>query len=930
MAYSHTAREKEIENRLRKDFFSSFDAEEVVGDIDFAVAIPQDPLALFEKEYLLWAEAKRSDTHDICESLVQLILTIGKARILTDHLPPAYLGAFDAEKLTLLPFYTVIDVFQLSYINWNVRPSDHQSDTFLTLDRLLRERMEKERMEFHLDHDESELRTFIRRNFVQGKSRVSKIRINKTNFTAIFQKWLAEVKPTINVNWEAARRKGIIAADFYLADVMSQSDNVTFRNNLYAVLRKDHYELDRQIDDMGLFNSRTATFSDGQRAHARFWNRYDRPPRREFRDDIVNRRDLLVPQFVREIKGSFFTPAQWVSLSQEYLAREFGDNWQEEYYIWDCAAGTGNLLANLTNKYRIWASTLDQQDVDVMHDRIRTMNDEAGSDKGANLLDRHVFKFDFLNDSFKKLPPELQDIINSPEERRKLIIYINPPYAEASNGRTNTGTGHNRPGLSASYVKQQYGGTLGRAANELFAQFFARIVKEIPDSHVAMFSTLKILQGPNFAAFRQHYAARLSSVFIVPASTFDNVKGAFPIGFQIWHTADKEKFQSISADVYDADGSLAGKKMLHSYDQTELIIDWLRQSYDKESEPIAYFRYLGTDFQHQNGVFITLKPSENDISQVKGSWATWKNLPQYCVYFAVRKVVEKQWVNNQDQFLAPLAACASDRDFIADCIAFTLFHGKNRVSQRDGINHLIPFTEEEVRAQEMFKSHFMTDFINGRVDKRWAKMNRKEGEAGIFDNDNAATPSDIHFAEMHFTPAAEAVFDAGRELWRYYHAQPHAVPDASLYDIRLHFQGTTTDAKGQERMNAESGDAHYMQLIDRLRQAMKALAAQIAPKVFDYGFLKRNYEPLSKPAPRRPQRAKAANPPFDEEALQPAPAQQKAGCTPAAEPCHQQGTIQTVNVNIQYNFNAPVGQVIENAAGGLPAGEHDVNAHKGH
>ena len=102
MAYKLNAREKEIENRLRKDYFAAFDAEEVLGDVDFSVGIPQDGPQLFEKEYLLWAEAKKSNHHDIYESLVQLILTIGKAKTFERHLPPAFLGAFDAEKIAFL------------------------------------------------------------------------------------------------------------------------------------------------------------------------------------------------------------------------------------------------------------------------------------------------------------------------------------------------------------------------------------------------------------------------------------------------------------------------------------------------------------------------------------------------------------------------------------------------------------------------------------------------------------------------------------------------------------------------------------------------------------------------------------------------------------------------------------------------------------
>ena len=40
------------------------------------------------------------------------------------------------------------------------------------------------------------------------------------------------------------------------------------------------------------------------------------------------------------------------------------------------------------------------------------------------------------------------------------------------------------------------------------------------------------------------------------------------------------------------------------------------------------------------------------------------------------------------------------------------------------------------------------------------------------------------------SPEAQAVMDAGRELWRYYHQQPDANADASYYDIRRYFQGT--------------------------------------------------------------------------------------------------------------------------------------------
>ena len=38
--------------------------------------------------------------------------------------------------------------------------------------------------------------------------------------------------------------------------------------------------------------------------------------------------------------------------------------------------------------------------------------------KSINLLESHVFQFDFLNDDFHKLPQSLQDIINDEEKRK--------------------------------------------------------------------------------------------------------------------------------------------------------------------------------------------------------------------------------------------------------------------------------------------------------------------------------------------------------------------------------------------------------------------------------------------------------------------------------------------------------------------------------
>ena len=92
---------------------------------------------------------------------------------------------------------------------------------------------------------------------------------------------------------------------------------------------------------------------------------------------------------------------------------------------------------------------------------------------------------------------------------------------------------------------------------------------------------------------------------------------------------------------------------------------------------------------------------------------------------------------------------------------------------------------------------------------------------------------------LEFSQEAQAVLDAGRKLWRYYHKQAGANPNASYYDIKMHFQGTKTTKSGKVQMNSTSEDATYNALLADLRQSMKLLAAHIEPKVYEYGFLKK-------------------------------------------------------------------------------------------
>jgi hypothetical protein len=801
-------REEELKNKVGADWFKVFDTTEIIGNIDFTVFPKQDNI--FGRTPLLWAEAKTGD-FDIPKMFVQLILTIGKDRTFDKKIPPAFLGAFNFKKTAFVPYISIQDIFYLNDFNWNVRPSNHNTREFQLIKERIEATLKQNTYIYDYEKDEKDLKIFIANNIAKA-TESSKIKIDKNNFIPIYLRWLEIIKPAIDVNWDELKNANILDSDFYLADLFVDDkdtqkidDDSTIRNNLFVMFQNQGYKIAKE----NLKQMFDATINiKNKETYQQFWKRYKRPPIKKFQDYIIERRDLLVPQDIRERKGAFFTPLQWVELSQKYIADVFGENWQEEYFIWDCAAGTGNLLAGLTNKYNIWASTLDQADVKVMHERI---------EHGANLLETHVFQFDFLNDDFSRLPQGLQDIINDEYKRKKLIIYINPPYAEAAQ------YGNSKEGVSATKTYSEFKTTISFAVNELFSQFFARIYKEIPNCKLAAFSKLKFITASNFEKFRSYFKADYLKGFVCRANTFDNVKGNFPISFLIWNLENKFQIEEIVCDVLNNEGIVEEKKKFISVKKGEVINDWLRNYYNKQNI-IGYLRFVGPDFQANSGVYITSVPKQSDVKESRIQTITQNNLIEMSIYIAVRFCIDFTWLNDRDQFLFPNDNWQKDTEFHNDCLAFTLFNGQNRIISSN-INYWIPFTEQEVNASEKFKSNFMTDFIKGKI-----KLNI-QANGLLFDNEK----NRIYDNEpRQFSDEAIAVFNAGRELWKYYHSQKGVNVNASLYEIREHFQGRND--KGI--MKSKSTDEKYTKLIGVLRKKLNLLADKITPKIYEYEFLK--------------------------------------------------------------------------------------------
>ncbi len=359
----------------------------------------------------------------------------------------------------------------------------------------------------------------------------------------------------------------------------------------------------------------------------------------------------------------------------------------------------------------------------------------------------------------------------------------------------------------------------------------------------------------------------------------------------------------VTLDIYNERATLIGVKRLHS-DLPPSINKWIKQFDNKsaESDKEKFLGYLcnpSPDFQHNNQMYISQKKGIEHFN----FWVmSAKNFTVGCVYFAVRHAIKASWINDRDQFLYPNKKWQKDKEFQNDCLAFALFHSQNRISanqpqhchierseiSRGYINHFIPFSEKEVNAKSRFTSHFLHDFINGkcatsRNDTHPCHTERNEVSQNVdstknnrdisafskpqYDKSRSKSQSKKLFEleselesfiptkPLEFSQEAQAVFEAGLELWKYYHtsasdktspqslANPYAPynPNASLYDIKEFFKGRKMNDKNGKnkkgKLNATSKDEYFNALMSSLNLALANLAKKLEPKIYEYGFL---------------------------------------------------------------------------------------------
>lgn len=754
----------------------------------------------------IWFEAKAVSTPPIV-MFAQLMFYIRAARKRGEAIP-AFLAVIDRDKAAIMPTEKALPLLDDKSIDWPKSGSQAGKQLAAQIAPYVQTHI----VEYEIAHDEA---AFIKavKDAIRER-RIIRTPITPDNLRQVFDRWVAMIGEELGVKAQADY------AVLFFADIMHDGKQEAM-NNLPARL------LMTAAGPTFLLNGETYELAN-DRGYRNFWAIYHRPPEQKHRHYLLERRDSLLPVDEQKFKGAYYTPLHIVDRAYDQLRATLGENWQNRYLVWDMCAGVGNLEAKHSNLRNVFMSTLDPADVTIM----RSNPAFAGAE---------IFQYDYLNDDVtdfgeidyslsNKLPSALREAIADAREGKKgakpILVLINPPYAESGSGIAKGD--ENKIGVERTRINNAMREmNLGYASKELFVQFLIRIRQELPNATLAMFSTLKYVNAPNFERFRAVWQAKYLDGFVVHSRAFDGLQGNFPISFLIWDQSAKQPVTDITVNALDRKGMLEGEKTYVVRPTTMLLNAWIPAPPAQGSVTIPLSNALTPSRNPRIkrscvGAIGHLFASNNDLQNAgQGTLITSSiftgrnggglfiqpdNLSAAAIVFSVRLLAPHTWLNHSDQFLQPSHPLTDE--FKSDCLVWMLFAGKNLTAGADGlhwndrdwtlVNHFIPFKESEVGVKGRFESDFMVHFM----------------------------------ADMGFSPEAQKVLYEGRKLWTRFHATnfPRKIreeyklgrPDAGWYQIRRALEAYS---------DTELTD------FEPFKVAYGALTAKLRPKVYELGFL---------------------------------------------------------------------------------------------
>lgn len=660
---SKALNEKDVENIYRAELMKSFSGSSITSPyhVDGLLETKEGYNVLLEFKYNQTFKNKLSQ----CNVLVQALYYLKKFETQGTTLPNAVLVG-DNNECFVVPS-KAISKYLSRKIDWSIPASEaHRRNPQLIQEMMVDADIDP----FVFDIDDG----FKPKALIEKIQNVAtnsdyKVKVTSQNIQNIFEYFQANVLPKnsgLTTNQEA---------NMFVQLVISPNDNYVHPKKKNVLLTKNFGEV----------RINSTAFSS-------FFKHYEgesySPREKEKLTGFVDR---LVEDSTRRRRGEFFTPTLFADKSQEYITAALGPDWRDEYVVWDCAWGTGNLTRDYQFK-ELYCSTLEQSDIDTAN--------QAGYNPNAV-----KFQFDFLNDDDSKLPAGLRAALNDPN--KKVLFYINPPYGTSGNQNISESKKTNiADTITGKLMREE---KWGAASQQLYAQFLYKISKYNINNNItiAIFAKSLYKTGGSYSEFREKFYKKFQfeTGMLFCASHFSDTSNAWGVDFSVWKSG-KETRDILPIDIVDVDPNTStimhqGIKNLYNLDKNTEASEWVRKELKgKKVGPdvpmitsalnikevgrgnslVNAYGYMHSDSNSvkQNQTLVGLYTST--FAAAHGFSVVVENFQKATSLFAARKTIKGTWINDKDEYLAPDEQHPDYQQFAYDSLVYSLFNNSSQQS----------------------------------------------------------------------------------------------------------------------------------------------------------------------------------------------------------------------------------------------------------
>ena len=659
---------------------------------------------------------------------------------------------------------------------------------------------------------------------------------------------------------------------------------VSGKEQVYSQETSNTLEVSRNIEIEGLFKMRVRILG-----FYSFRSRWNFNLTNAERETFKSMCDTFIENDTRRRRGDFYTPEVWVNEAHKLLEKHLGNDWKDNYVVWDCCCGTKNLTADRRFK-NLYCSTLSKGDLDISQDRNKEalsfvydfLNDDVYDfekyceTRDINLLlDSKLFEATYKVVSETEFSNYIVGVKRSGEYRvselldsfvkgKDVLFLINPPYKNNSSVKSMAGNVEEAYSQDTN-VRKLMGEFKVSPTDDLYLQFLFRICRfqELFGSvKIGLFAPSSLLVSEDKKKYRKYFLSYFSynDGYVIQANQFAQVKGHWSIAFTLFDSFDKtvsvEKFLyslkelsslNISTDV--------GEKLFYSMDSKEPASKWVELSKRVTSDNFITLPCVSSAINitnkskncllnlvgclcvngnkiETNQERVCLFSSSGGINGWKYVGITDENFLNVCSYFSARRLIISSWKSWQDEYMVPNTEHSLYSQWEKDCIVYSLFNNKsNQSSLRNvtlGDSVLSIYNEFFYLTREQVKNRVANPMDRDNINPAIEDDLRLHGEKDRF----VALKLEEIYDDL--SSDARAVLDYARELtlemynkkYRDAFNADHPEYHINTWDSGWYqVKGMLKEYKPEE---LKKFDAMYKSFSDRLR-----------PLVYELGFLKK-------------------------------------------------------------------------------------------